>query len=144
MPDNIDRRHPEPTRFTEKLSIFMVMVAAAGAFWVLIDPRMEEANRWGITFGLDGFSRDLKGAVISAILIGGWSAVKEYWLGASDGGRNQSAALSRIAEGAAPAAATVAATAAAVAAAAQPTSAIKTDEVRVEANTAEVNVGKKI
>ncbi len=103
---------------------------------------MEEANRWGVTFGLDGFSRDLKGAVISAILIGGWSAVKEYWLGASDGGRNQSAALSRIAENAAPAtaAATAAAAATASALAAQPAAAIKTDEVKVQANTAEVSV----
>ena len=94
------------SHFTEKLSIFMVMVAAGGAFLVLLDPKFTVvvANHT-ITVGGDGFSADLKGAVISAILIGGWTAVKEYWLGASATGQRQSESMSRIAEAAAPAAA---------------------------------------
>lgn len=99
------------TRFTERLSMFMVVVAAFGAFVVLVD------IKFVFTFGPQivqvgsGFSADLKGAVISAILIGGWSAVKEYWLGASASGQNQAESMTRIAESAAPV------TAAAVAAA---------------------------
>lgn len=90
------------TRFTERLSTFMVMVAAAGAFVVLIDPKVELS--W-ITFNGDGFSADLKGAVISAILIGGWTAVKEYWLGSSAAGAETGKSMSRIAEASAPSAA---------------------------------------
>lgn len=93
------------TRFTEKLSTFMVMVAAAGAFFVLADPKMY-FQFWGQSITIDGveFSADLKGAVIFAILIGGWVAVKEYWLGASEQGKDQARAMSQIAA-AAPAAA---------------------------------------
>ena len=92
----VDRR---AGRFTEKLSLFMVTVAALGAFMVLIDPKWA-GTVFGATVSLggDGFSADLKGAVISAILIGGWTAVKEYWLGASAGGQNQAESMSRIAE----------------------------------------------
>lgn len=143
-------RRREPTRFTERLSTFMVMVAAGGAAWVLADPKTVDPI-WGFSIGGEGFSADLKGAVISAILIGGWTAVKEYWLGASDTGRNQGATLGRIAENAAPTTTTTAAaTAAAVAAAVTTPQAhaeiktdhaeIKTDEVTVSADT--VNVGQ--
>ena len=81
-------RRRAPTRFTEKLSMFMVTIAAIGAFFVLADPKMI-FTFWGQTITIDGveFSADLKGAVIFAILIGGWVAVKEYWLGASDQGK---------------------------------------------------------
>lgn len=86
-------------RFTERLSMFMVITAALGAFMVLIDPRWTgEFFGVKLSFGGEGFSADLKGAVISAILIGGWTAVKEYWLGASASGQNQSESMSRIAE----------------------------------------------
>ena len=86
-------------KFTEKLSLFMVAVAALGAFFVLADPKIS-LSFWGQTVTIDGvdFSADLKGAVIFAILIGGWVAVKEYWLGASDQGKRQQESIARIAE----------------------------------------------
>lgn len=90
-------------KFTERLSLFMVIVAAIGAAFVLADPKIE-LSFWGQTLTIDGvdFSADLKGAVIFAILIGGWVAVKEYWLGASDQGKKQQESISRIAEQSAP------------------------------------------
>lgn len=91
-------------RFIETVSLYIITVASLGAAWVLVDPKVSLAFDWGdISFG-GGFSNDLKGAVISAILIAGFTAVIAYWLGASDGGRSQSAAVARIAESAAPAA----------------------------------------
>lgn len=137
-----DRRNPPEKRkgiFREKLSLFMVVVAALGAFLVLLDPQFSgELFGTSIAIGGDGFSADLKGAVISAILIGGWTAVKEYWLGASAAGQNQSETMSRIAEQSAPAAA------AAVAAAVSPTPAvpIKTQTMNVQADTANVTENK--
>lgn len=68
-------------KFTEKLSMFMVSVAAFGAFFVLTDPVITISDT--VKIGGEGFSADLKGAVVSLILIGGWSAVKEFWLGTS-------------------------------------------------------------
>ena len=97
-------------KFTEQLSMFMVAVAALGAFLVLIDPKFV-ITVFGqeIAIGGDGFSADLKGAVISAILIGGWTAVKEFWLGASASGQQQGESIARMAEAAAPAAVVAAA-----------------------------------
>lgn len=96
--------------FTEKLSMFMVSVAALGAFVVLVEPQID-ITQYGVKFGTD-FSADLKGAVITAILIGGWTAVKEYWLGSSAGGEKKADTVSRIAEAAAPQAAAAVAAAA--------------------------------
>jgi len=91
-----DRR---TSKFTEKLSMFMCAVAAFGAFFVLADPQLH-FEFFGQSIDVDGadFSADLKGAVIFAILIGGWVAVKEYWLGASDQGKKGQESISRIAE----------------------------------------------
>lgn len=154
--DHMERRR-EPTRFTERLSTFMVFVAAGGAAWVLMDPR-SDTPFFGFVLGGEGFSADLKGAVITAILIGGWTAVKEYWLGASDSSRNQVASISRIAEGAAPATAAATAASAATTAAAAATAAsaataaaviakggetISTGTVNVDAETVNVDAGKK-
>lgn len=85
------------SRYTEKISTFMVLVAALGAYIVLVDPKIS-LTILGQTFTVDGgdFSADLKGAVISAILIGGWTAVKEYWLGASAGQAKQSETIARL------------------------------------------------
>ena len=109
----LERR--EASRYTERLSTFMMGVAAFGGAWVLLDP-VFTITLWGqiVKIGGEGFSSDLKGAVVSLILIGGWTAVKEFWLGASASGQKQSESMSRIAEAAAPA------TAAAVAAAVVP------------------------
>ena len=123
----IERRR---SRFTEKLSLFMVVVAAIGALGVLMDPRVVILIPGGHTLtlgGADGFSADLKGAVISAILIGGWTAVKEYWLGASASGTRQSETVSRIAE------ASPATAAAAVAAAVAQPNPLQATDVKVEA-----------
>lgn len=97
--------------FTESLSKFMVVTAALGAFIVLFDPKFT-LTFWGqiVTIGGDGFSADLKGAVISAILIGGWTAVKEYWLGSSLGNVKSAESVQRIAEGVPPAGTTLSTT----------------------------------
>lgn len=95
----IERR---PGRFTEVLSTFMVKVAAIGAFVVLVDIKFT-VTAWGQVVQIgSGFSPDLKGAVIASILISGYTAVKEYWLGASASGQTQSDTMSRIAEGVPP------------------------------------------
>lgn len=124
-----DRRNPPEKRrgiFREKLSMFMVVVAAIGAMGVLMDPKFSYTFSSGLVLsvGGDGFSADLKGAVISAILIGGWTAVKEYWLGASAAGTNQAESMSRIAEAVAPAVAAP--------------KDLKTDTMNVQADTANV------
>lgn len=109
----IERR---ATRFTERLSLIMCIVAAVGAIIVLLDPKITIIMGGGhkLEMGGEGFSADLKGAVITAILVSGWTAVKEYWLGSSAAGQNQSESMSRIAEASAPtAAAAVAASTAA-------------------------------
>jgi len=111
MPTFVERRQTG-AKYTEKLSTFMVVTAALGGVYVLLDP-VFTLTFWGqsVKIGGEGFSADLKGAVVSLILIGGWTAVKEFWLGASATGQTQSASMSRIAEASAPAVA--AATAAA-------------------------------
>lgn len=92
-------------KFTEVLSLFMVRVATIGAFIVLVDIKFTLTfGEQAVTIG-SGFSPDLKGAVITAILIGGWTAVKEFWLGSSAGQQTQSESISRIAEASAPTAA---------------------------------------
>lgn len=86
-------------KFTERLSLLMVIVASIGAFLVLLDPKISLSFQGQtIAFGAGGFSADLKGAVISLILIGGFSAVKEYWLGSSFGSSEKGEAIARIAE----------------------------------------------
>lgn len=100
-----DRRSP---LFTERLSWFMALVAAFGGIYVILDPVITINVDWGsIKVGGEGFSEQLKGAVVALILIEGWKAVKEYWLGSSAGGEKKADTVSRIAE-AAPAAAAAA------------------------------------
>lgn len=108
--------------------MFLARVAAFGAFIVLLDLKFEiTVFEQTITVG-SGFSADLKGAVITAILISGWTAVKEYWLGSSASQQGQAESMSRIAEQSAPAAA------AAVAAAAVPAASnIPAQDVKVNA-----------
>lgn len=107
----VERR--EVSRYTERLSTFMLMASALGGAWVLLDP-VFTLTMWGqsVKLGGEGFSADLKGAVVSLILIGGWTAVKEFWLGASASGQKQSESMSRIAEASAPAVAAATAAAA--------------------------------
>lgn len=133
MPLFRERRHP---KFIEALSRFMVRVSALGAMWVLIDLRLNltilvYGQPQVIQIGGGGFSDQLKGAVIALILVSGYTAVKEFWLGASAGGQEQQASMARIAENSAPVAA------AAAAAAAPNGSTVK--DMHVEADTVEVN-----
>ena len=113
MASFVERR--QVSQFREQMSKWMLIVSALGGGYVLLDP-VFTLTLWGqsVHVGGEGFSADLKGAVVSLILIGGWTAVKEYWLGASATGQKQAESMSRIAEAAAPA------TAAAVAAATKP------------------------
>lgn len=123
-----------PSKFTERLSLFMVVIAAFGAFLVLLDPKLTltlaSGNTWSI--GGEGFSADLKGAVVTVILIGGWTAVKEYWLGSSASSAKTHATMERIAEDSPTVAAAV------QLAAANKNDSIKTDEINVEARVANV------
>lgn len=98
----VDRR--QEGQFREQLSKWMMIVAALGGAYVLLDPQVT-FTFWNQTvkIGGEGFSADLKGAVVSLILIGGFTSVKEYWLGASATGQKQAESMSRIAEASAPA-----------------------------------------
>ncbi len=112
--------------FPEHLSIRVVWIAGVGAFLVLLDPSITLTFMGQIVkIGGDGFSSELKGAVITIMLIGGWTAVMSFWLGASDSMAKQQASISRIAE------------AAPVSASAQ-TAPISADTVNVAATTANV------
>lgn len=87
--------------FPERLSIRVIWIAGVGAFLVLLDPSIT-LTFYGqvIKLGGDGFSSELKGAVITIMLIGGWTAVMSFWLGASDSMAKQQASMARIAESA--------------------------------------------
>lgn len=87
-------------RFTEVLSLTLVRIAAIGAFIVLVDLKITLAIGDQVIQIGSGFSADLKGAVIASILISGYTAVKEYWLGSSAVGQTQSESVARIAEAA--------------------------------------------
>lgn len=57
-------------RFVELLSLIFVLISASGAYLVLTNEK---------------FPAELKGAVVTLILIGGWTAVQQFWLGSSRG-----------------------------------------------------------
>lgn len=111
--------------FPERLSIRVIWIAGVGAFLVLLDPSVT-LTFYGqvIKIGGDGFSSELKGAVITIMLIGGWTAVMSFWLGASDSMAKQQASMARIAE--------------AQPSASVQTTPVQTDTVNVAATTANV------
>lgn len=89
------------SQFTEKLSWLMAIVAALGGMYVILDPVITLDLDWvEIKLGGDGFAEQLKGAVVALILIEGWKAVKEYWLGSSAGTVKSAETIQRIAEAA--------------------------------------------
>lgn len=90
--------------FTERLSWLMAIVAALGGIYVIMDPviTFDLGDAVTIKLGGDGFSEQLKGAVVALILIEGWKAVKEYWLGSSASGQKNAESVAKIAEQAAP------------------------------------------
>ena len=132
----IDRR---ASSFIERLSWFMAWMAALGGMYVILDPVITLKFSWAdIKVGGEGFSEQLKGAVVALILVEGWKAVKEFWLGASASGQKQQESITRIAEGSSPAQA--AAVAAATGGGVQ-TGPIQAGNVSVEGET--VNVKEK-
>jgi hypothetical protein len=96
-----DRRKPI---FIERLSMTLVIVSAIGAILVLVDPVIQFQLPSGtiMKFGGDGFSDQLKGAVISLILVSGFAAVISYWLGASNQGVKSQDSMNSIAQAATP------------------------------------------
>lgn len=90
----VERRDKlRPPKFTERISMFMVRTAAFGAFFVLLDIKftttfMIDSLPQTITLG-SGFSAELKGAVVTLIIVGGYVAVKEFWLGSSAAGQDR-------------------------------------------------------
>jgi hypothetical protein len=96
-----DRRKPI---FIERLSMTLVVVSAIGAILVLIDPVIQFQLQSGtvMKFGGEGFSDQLKGAVISLILVSGFAAVISYWLGASNQGVKAQDSVNNIAQAATP------------------------------------------
>lgn len=126
MPDR------QPSKFIERLSMALVILASVGTVIVLIDPVITLSLPSGTTikFGGTGFSDQLKGAVVSLILVSGFAGVIAYWLGASNTGDKAQESVSAIASAAAPA------QAAAVAAATG--TPIKTDTVDIDAQSATI------
>lgn len=86
--------------FTQKISLIVIIIAGCGGLYVLADP-VFTLSLWGqdIKFGGEGFSEQLKGAVVQTLLIGGWTTVLAYWIGASASGAKQQESAQRIAEG---------------------------------------------
>ena len=129
-------------KFIERLSFWLVLFSAAGAFLVLLDPIVTFAweNGTSIKIGGQGFADQMKGAVVMLVLIAGFTAVVQYWLGASSSGDKAQDSVNQIAAAAAPAQA-----AAVAAATGQPPApgAIAADTVNVAADTANVTENPK-
>ncbi len=127
----IDRRRAD---FVERLSWRVIWISALGAAYVLIDPQISVG--WGnmaMRLGSAGFSADLKGSVITAILVGGFTGAIGYWLGASKSATESNQATARIAEKSSAVAAS------AVAASAQTPAAIVTENLAVASEHTTVN-----
>ena len=62
------------------LSTLLVIISSAGAGYVLLDP---------------GFSQEMKGSVVTLILIGGFTAVQNFWLGSSSGSQKKDELLAK-------------------------------------------------
>ena len=89
--------------FVERVTVYVVVIAAIGAFLVLLDPKIAlDIGGQKLAFGGEGFSSELKGAVITIMLIGGWTAAIGYWLSDTATGKKQQESISRIAEAAPP------------------------------------------
>lgn len=132
--------------FVRWLSLVLVIVSSIGAMIVLIDPVITFVQTSGTTIkiGGEGFSDQLKGAVVSLILVAGFASVITYWLGASNQGQRAQESVSTIATQAAPL------QAAAVAAARAPVpdtptpenGALQAGTVNVETGTTNITTGE--
>ncbi len=106
-----DEQPQDNKQFVERLSCILVLVSSLGAMLVLVDPVVVLTTSSGTIFkiGGTGFSDQLKGAVISLILVSGFAAVIAYWLGASNQGGKAQDSVNTIAQAAGPATAAAAA-----------------------------------
>lgn len=104
MPELNTITDPQSRRFVERLSCVLVVFSAFGALYVLIDPVLSFKLANGNTFSLggNGFADQMKGAVLMLILIAGFTAVVNYWLGASNTGDKAQESVNAIATAAAP------------------------------------------
>lgn len=91
--------------FVERLSLILIIGSLTAALLILLDPVITFTllgDSVDVKIGGDGFSEQLKGAVISAIIISGFSGVISYWLGASKSGDKAQESVNTIAQNAAP------------------------------------------
>lgn len=104
MPDLNSISDPQSRRFVERLSCVLVVFSAIGAMIVLIDPvlSINLGNGNSIKIGGEGFADQMKGAVLTLILVAGFTAVVNYWLGASNTGDKAQESVNAIAKSAAP------------------------------------------
>lgn len=141
MSDVPERRN---NAFTERVTLYVVVIAAVGAFLVLLDPKIAlDIQGQEIVLGGEGFSSELKGAVITIMLIGGWTAAISYWLSDTATGKKQQESISRIAEQSAPTSAAAVAAATGAPPPPAPTGPILADTVNVDAQTANVTEKEK-
>lgn len=67
-------------KFVHLLSAFLIVFSGIG----------------GVLVMLGNFSDELKGSVVTLMLIGGWTQVQNYWLGSSSASRSKDATIERI------------------------------------------------
>lgn len=117
-------------KFVETLSCLLVIFSSMGALLVLVDPVIAFTTAGGtmVKLGGDGFAEQMKGAVVMLVLVGGFTAVINFWIGSSDQGAKAQESVNVIAKASAPT------TAAAVAAATGATSQ-SVPQVDVDAKT---------
>lgn len=89
-----------PSTFRQVLSLVLVVISGMGALLVLVDPviTFETAAGTIIKVGGNGFADQMKGAVVTMILIGGFTGVVGYWLGQSASGDKSSETIGKIAQ----------------------------------------------
>ena len=105
MPELNSITDPASRRFIERLSCLLIVFSAFGALFVLVDPvlTLQLGNGHSIKIGGEGFDDQMKGAVLMLILVAGFTAVVQYWLGASNTGDKAQENVNAIAAAAAPA-----------------------------------------
>jgi hypothetical protein len=92
--------------FNEKLAFVLVIGGIIGALVVLLDPVITITTSAGtvLHFGGTGFSDQLKGAVVSMILVSGFAAVITYYFGSSNSDKVKNQTISALAASSLPAA----------------------------------------
>ena len=92
----MDRRAGE---FNEKLAIVLVIGGILGAMLVLIDPVLTITMKNGVTLHLGGtgFSDQLKGAVVSMILVSGFANAVAFYFGSSNSDKMKNQTINTLA-----------------------------------------------